>query len=290
MGPGFYANMSTRLYLSDMTQDLESLPDGIAAPDTPSLNGTLAKVMIDACAAKVAHQHPRLNPPWPGIKATKAMTLGSVAHTLLLGRGKEFTVLPFPARNAKGAKAAIAEVDPDKLIILAHEHQAACGMVTAAHKALLEIDRHAFDSEYGYTEMCLYAHDPSGAWTRALVDWYGDRHPSGVQCWDYKTIEGSANPDTLHWHVNRQGFAIQAAFQERILAVLKPDLRGKVRFRFLVQEQEPPHLCSVVEPDPGAMLLAHKACAVAIGMWQRCLTTNTWPGYPSSVRLVPAIL
>lgn len=286
MEPGFYADMSMRCYFSDLTEDLA---EGIMPPDVPSLNSTLAKLMIESCPARVYFEHPRLSPPWPGRKTSKAMTLGSVAHAILLGHGKDYQVLPFERRNSKGAKAAIGAVDPDKLVILEHEYLNACSMVDSARTALADIDRHAFDSEYGYRELCLYARDASGAMTRALVDWYGDRHPAGVQCWDYKTTEGSANPDTLHWHMNRQGWAMQAAFQERILSMLKPELRGKLRFRFFVQEMEPPWLASVIEPDPGAMLLAHKAVAVAIGLWQRCLSADMWPGYSTDVRLLPAI-
>lgn len=293
MDPGFYADMSMATYFSDLTIDLA---EGITPPDVPSLNSTLAKLMVETCPARVRFEHPRLNPPLPGPdgrhlvkKANKAMTLGSVAHAVLLGHGKDYEVLPFERRNAKGAKAAIGAVDPDKLVILEHEYLNACGMVDAARKQLAEIDRYAFDSEYGYRELCIYARDASGAMTRALVDWYGDRHPQGVQCWDYKTTEGCANPDTIHWHMNRQGWAVQAAFQARIIETLKPELRGKVRFRFFVQEMEAPFLGSVIEPDPGAMVLAHKAVAVAIGLWQRCLTADMWPGYPSDVRPIPAI-
>lgn len=287
MEPGFYADMSTECYLSDM---LRGLPEGMNPPDLPSLNSTLAKVILDACPARARYEHPRLNPQLDTTKTSRAMEIGNVSHAILLGRGKSFEVLEYDSRRTKAAKAAtMAATDAGKISILAPDYQHACAMATAARDQLREIDRYAFDSEYGYAEFLIYARDPVGAMTRALVDWYGDRHPNGVTCWDYKTTEGSANPETLRWHVNRQGWAVQAAFQERIIETLKGQLAGKVAFRFLVQEQQPPYLASAVELEPGLMLLARKHVAIAIGLWQRCWTTDQWPGYPTELRKIAAV-
>jgi hypothetical protein len=108
---------------------------------------------------------------------------------------------------------------------------------------------------------------------------------SGVTCWDYKTTSGSANPAVLGPRFDQLGWAFQAAFQERIICTLKPDLLGRIRFRFFVQENEPPYLASVCEPSGAAMTLAHKMVAAAIAIWNQCLSTGQWSGYPT--RSVP---
>lgn len=281
MDPGFYADLNTQDYLDDKLDD------------SPSLNCTIAKFLVDACPARARHEHPRLGTnglDCNGLidvaavnRSTRAMDRGSVAHTMLLGRGKEFDVIPYDSRRSKAAKLACTAAEAEgKVAIVADEYQRAAAMVTAAREQLAAIDRYAFDGDYGYPELCVFARDPVGPSTRALIDWYGDRHPDGLTLWDYKTTEGSANPDTLRWHATRQGWALQAAFQQRILYWLRPQIRP--RFKFLVQETAAPFLCSVVEPDPAAMLLAHKAVAAAIGLWQRCMVTGVWPGYPTDTR------
>jgi hypothetical protein len=74
-------------------------------------------------------------------------------------------------------------------------------------------------------------------------------------------------------------FAFQSAFQERIVVTLKPALAGRVRWKFLVQENEPPYLCSVVEPNSAARTIAHKQVAAAVAIWKACMDRNVWPGY-----------
>jgi hypothetical protein len=76
-------------------------------------------------------------------------------------------------------------------------------------------------------------------------------------------------------------WALQAAMYERIVSQLRPNLAGRLAFRFLVQENEPPHVCSVVAPSAAAMLIAHKRVAAAIHIWKRCLATDKWPAYPT---------
>lgn len=271
--PGFFAEVPTQHYHDD------TLCEGV------TLNQTVGKEIVDSCPAKARFKHPRLNPEANSADTTRAMDRGSVAHTLLLGRGKAFDVIPFDSRRSKDAKTAVAAAEAGgRIAITVDEYQRAAAMVTEARAQLVTIDRYAFDSDYGYSELCILAQDPVGPMTRALVDWYGDRHPDGLTLWDYKTLEGSANPLTLRWHMTRQGWAFQAAWQARILHWLKPELQP--RFRFLAQETSPPFLCSVVEPDPGAMVIAHKMVAAAIGIWQRCMETGIWPGYPTESRAI----
>ncbi len=46
-----------------------------------------------------------------------------------------------------------------------------------------------------------------------------------------------------------------------------------------MQENEPPYLCSVVEPNSAARTIAHKQVAAATAIWHACMERNVWPGY-----------
>jgi hypothetical protein len=253
------------------------------APET-SLNQSRGKILLEQCPRAAWWSHPRLNPQYVQHRRGEAkFDLGIVAHTLFLGEGQEFQIVDAPDyRKGPAQIARDTYRDAGFIPILKHQHATAKSMVTEAHRQLTDIDggAEAFNPAFGKMELCALAKDPVGCWTRTLIDFYGSNVSTGVTCWDYKTTTGSANPQMIAGTFNRLGWAFQAAFQERIICLLKPHLAGKVRFRFLVQEADEPYLVSVVEPSGQAMTLAHKMVAAAIAIWHRCVKTNQWPGYP----------
>ncbi len=252
------------------------------APE-PSLSQSIGKILLEHCPRAAWWAHSRLNPqftPQEDIKFDR----GNVAHALLLGKGREFRIVDGADYRSKAAQIQRDVFRSAGFIpILAGQHEVMVQMVAAARKQLASIDegQFAFTPEWGEVEICVMARDPADCWTRALIDFYGSKMLSGVTCWDYKTTSGTANPSMLMTTFNRLGWAFQAAFQERIICLLKPELAGKLRFRFFVQETEEPYLASVCEPSGAAMTLAHKMVAAAIGIWKRCLDTGQWPGYPA---------
>jgi hypothetical protein len=137
--------------------------------------------------------------------------------------------------------------------------------------------QYAFDSKYGHCELCAINRDVAGVWTRGMIDFYGSRMPVGVQVWDYKTTSGNANPAQQAAHM--ESWSLQAAMYERIVCQLKPELAGRIKFRFLVQETEEPYLCSIVEPSAQAMMVGHKRVAAAIAIFNDCLTKDRWDSY-----------
>jgi hypothetical protein len=254
----------------------------------PSLSQSVAKKLLEQCPRAAWHAHPQLNDGFVADADTK-FDRGTVAHALLLGKGREFRIIEatdYRSQKAQTLRDAYREAGLTPILM---EHYATANEMAKAARDQLdhEIDEghYAFRNEYGQIEICAVAMDKRGVWTRALIDFYGSNVPNGIVCWDYKTTSGSANPLALRFRFNDLGWAFQAAFQERIICTLKPELAGKIRFKFFVQENEKPFLCSVVDPAPDAMILAHKQAAAAIAIWHHCLASNKWPAYPS--RSVP---
>lgn len=253
-------------------------------PERRSLNQSLAQVLLSSCPKAAWWQHPGLNPAFKPQEPSKEMDLGTVAHVLLTDKGASYQIIEADSYRKKDAQTQRNAFHAAGIIpILRPKYETAVGMIAALRRQLdrIEHGKYAFNKQFGVCEVCAVCNDVVGCWSRALIDFYGASIPTGIEVWDYKTTSGTANPRSLMPHMTRMGWAFQAAFIDRICVQIKPSLAGKIRFRFLVQEVEEPYLCSVIEPDPGAMTLAHKQVAGALHIWKRCLDKDDWPAYPT---------
>ena len=256
----------------------------------PSLTQSLGQVLLEKCPKAAWWQHPLLNPEYEP-QANGILDGGTVRHCLMLGKGKPFKIVDAADYRTKDARLQRDTYRAAGYVpILIEQFKAANAMAAAAREQLQAIEggKYAFDAAFGGIELCALAYDPAGCWIRTLIDFYGSKIPTGVELWDYKTTSASASPIDLRTRI--EGWAFQAAFQERIVCQLKPELEGRLTFRFLVQETQAPYLCSVVTPAGNARHLAHKKVAAAIQIWASCLATDTWPGYsrnPVSLGVLP---
>jgi hypothetical protein len=228
----------------------------------------------------VHHFHPRLGGHRKD--STVEMTNGEVAHTIMFGRGRELVVIEEASyRKASARIERDAAAARGKTPVLQHHLERAQDMVRAARSALATMadGQYAFNSDYGHLELAGVNRDVTGVWTRCCMDFYGSRMPVGVQIWDYKTTTASANPYEQANHM--RFWSLQAAFYERIVCQLKPELSGRLKIHFFVQEVEEPYLCSVVTPSAQAMMIAHRRVAAAIAIWRDCLARDRWDSYPN---------
>ena len=68
--------------------------------------------------------------------------------------------------------------------------------------------------------------------------------------------------------------------------LLKPELEGRLRFRFVFQEVEAPFALAIGELTEGDLHVARRQVDAAITKWLECLTTGKWPGYPKHVQRI----
>lgn len=253
----------------------------------PSLNNTTIGVLLDKCPRAAWHQHPRLNDKFER-KESKRFDLANVAHELMLGKGRGFHVIDADAYTSSKAKA---ERDAARAIgrtpILVAQYDEARAMVTAAREQLPDHEggENAFNPKVGTSELGLFWQDQVGPWGRSLIDFYANKLPI-VEVWDYKTTDGSAKPAGLGSNFVNYGYETQCAIQERGLLTLFPDLAGRIKFRWLFQETEPPYLISTDSLDDVGLTIGRKMVSAAFLIWDRCLKTNTWPGYPKTTSMV----
>jgi hypothetical protein len=244
----------------------------------PSLSSSLARKLLTRSPAHGREDHPRLNPDLERTER-ELFDLGEAAHTLMLGDIRKFAVLAFDDWRTKEAKAQRdAAYEAGKTPVLAHKMVMVERMVDAGKAQLL---RHAecadaFDPALGKPERTVIWQE-GGIWIRVRLDWLYD---TVADILDYKTTGQSAEPDAWTRYLFNEMYDVQAALYVRGLQAIT----GKrARFRFVVQETDPPFCLSVIQLTPAAMAMAQRKVDHAIALWSHCQETGRYPGYPARV-------
>ena len=264
----------------------------------PAVNSGLVRCMVERCPA-AARFESWLNPERPPDEKSDAMSAGTIAHALLLeGDNSRVVVIdPFkyPAKSTGAiptgwTNAAIRAARDDayaagKLPILANAWAEVEAMVVAARAYLdglvqSEPEIHAaFLPDGGDSELSITWND-NGVPCRIRPDRISKDRRLIV---DYKT-SGTAEPNLWgRTQLIRMGYYESAAFYRRGVRAafnVEPD------YVFLVQECDPPYLCSLVGMDPAGVALGAAKMDHGLSLWRKCLASDRWPAYPDRVQYV----
>jgi len=259
--PGIYRGVSSADYFSDPCP-------------MPSLTQSLVKILIERSPEHAWTAHPRLNPQFEYDDDTK-FDIGNVAHRLVLGRGKEIEVVPFPDWRTKVSQdAREAAADQGKIAVLKHQFEQASDMAAEARKRLdRHEDRDAFTN--GDAEVMI-AWQEDGIWFRSLIDWL---HTDLRTVDDYKSSGMSMAPHVIGMRAQAGGWDIQAAFIERGLDAVDPAGAGRRRYRFIAQETDKPHALTVMHMNEYWMTMGRKRVEAGISLWQSAIKNNYWRNY-----------
>ncbi len=271
--PGVYT-----MSLEDYHRD--PVPDG-------SLSSTGARrILPPGCPARFDYDrhHGRL--------ATRAMELGTVAHSLLLG-GPEPEVIDAPNRRGKDVKEFEAAARADGVIpMLAHEYEIVEQMVAA-----VRADPAAgplFAPNSGLPEQSLFWQE-NGIWWRARPDWLRVLADGRLAVVDYKTCI-CADLNALSKTTHDLGYHQQGALYlkgvraliRRISELLGVDVSTQPpAFLFAFQEKMPPYLVRIVELDVIALKIGDDLNEEAARVFRECSKSGRWPGYSDEVDLLP---
>jgi len=257
--------------------------------ETPSLNASVAKILLAQSPLHAWLAHPRLNPNYTE-DHDRAYDLGNAAHACLLGGADKLCVIDADDYRTKAAKEARdAAINADKLPVLGKQADKIHAMVDEARKAWAnnaDLDGYTLDA--GEAEKTLiwnanlapiHGHDlTADNPMRGKLDWLSNDKRLTV---DYKTTEGSAHPTRWARTGLDQGADVQAAFY--LWAVASLFSQADARFVFMVQEAYAPYCCSFVGVSPMMATLGSWKVHKAVGIWIDCLTRNEWPGYPTRI-------
>ena len=259
--PGIYRGVSSHDYFSD--------PCPI-----PSLTQSLVKILIERSPEHAWVASPRLNPQFEYDDDTK-FDIGNVAHSIVLGRGKDIEIVDFSDWRTKAAQEAREKAaDQGRIAVLRHQFNQAADMAAEARKRLdRHEDRDAFTN--GDAEVMI-AWQENGIWFRSLIDWL---HTDLRTVDDFKTSGMSMAPHVIGLRAEAAGWHIQAAFIERGLGILDPAGASRRRYRFIGQETDKPHALTVMHMNEYWMTMGRKKVEVGISLWTSAIKNNFWRNY-----------
>lgn len=235
----------------------------------PGLSSTGVKAILESPAKfRYAQDHP--SPP------KKVFDLGHAVHEMVLGVGMGLVVVDAEEWRTKAVKDEVAAIRAEgKVPVKPSEYAQAKAMVESL---LAHGDARTFLEAPGRRELSAladYQHETGTVRLRGRFDLLLDGGVLG----DVKTSR-TADPRYLPRHAAGLGWHTQAA-DYRIIARLLG--LGDLPFVHLVVETTPPYLPAVYRLDRHALDTGDDEARRAIDIYQRCLVTGTWPGYPSGL-------
>lgn len=236
----------------------------------PSLSRSVAEAFVHRSPLHAWWQHPRLNPDYAESESNRT-SLGALCHTLLLGEGRGVAVYEgkdWRSNAAQEFKAAALEAGETP--VTTPQYEQAERIVRAAKRQLGDLGTLT-------SELCWVSKELEGLWLRCMTDLAS---PDGTVVYDYKTTSTAADPRvSARRQAANLGYDFQQAFYERVMAGVKPDLAGRITFRFIFQEIDAPYALSVLELSEADVAVARRQVDYAVTRWFECLDRDEWPGY-----------
>ena len=251
----------------------------------PSLSSGCAATLVTGQPKEAWWGHPRLNPDFEE-EDDKKFDLGTVAHALILGKGRDIVAIDADHWRKADAKAARkAAIEDGKQPCLLRVYEQAEAMRTALLDQLADdAENHdAFDPAAGESEVCAFWQESTPfipIWCRSMMDRRMIGRPT---IYDYKTFDGErgADPEGFIKNIVGQGKDVQPPHYSAGLAAVLDIPVDEVRFCFIVQCPKPPYLVSVVELTPYHREWSHDRWIYARDRFASCLSADHWPGYPA---------
>lgn len=259
-----------------------SMADYQADPcPAPSLSNGCIRRLLDQTPRHAWMAHPRLNPNATPDEPTKGQDFGQALHGMLLEGIDRTCIVNADDWRTNAAKAAREGARESGLIpLLIADHERAILMVEAAATYLKTTPfAHLFAGNgHAKAEQSVIWQD-AGVWCKARPDLLADDLHTVI---DYKST-GLDGPGEFIRAMAEHGYHTQAEFYRRGIYHLTRDVGRLPRFLFLVQETKPPFMAYFVENSEAMTEVANSRIGRALGLWERCLRTNEWPGYSTDV-------
>lgn len=254
---------------------------------SPSLSASLAKQMFARSPLFAWHNHPRLGMAQPdreGLPRSRATSakrnilLGQAAHAVILEDSwDQIEVCHFDSFRKKDAIAQRdAALEAGRTPILEAEVGTVEGM-----KEALERNEWCSGILEGPREQSLVWQE-GDVWCRCRLDVL--RTLGGERAIvDFKTTE--LPPTGEGWGLRQiWEYELQVGLYRRGVATIND---GELPpFWFVAQEVVPPFGAACFEFPPEAYEAADLLAEKAVRVWQQCISTDSWPGYPAGL-IVP---
>lgn len=262
----------------------------------PSFSASIGKVMIDRSPAHAYLEHPRLGGTKDESDATPQMDFGTLAHSLVLGKGRPVEIIYADDWRKKDTQAQRdAAHAAGRLPVLAITHARALKCAGAFLAAIPSFDPEGRwnKAESERAILCEFPNMQAGdaearAYARGMIDrLHIDREAQTAVYWDVKTTENAA-PDVIARQVFSMHYDMQLATYDWLIASAFPELAGRIKGKLVFVETVAPFAVVAVELDGAFRRIGRSKLGRAWDAWQRCTATGIWPAYTDApVTLTP---
>ncbi len=237
-----------------------------------SLSSSGARKLVRKCPARFRYDDD---------KPTKAMQLGTAAHTQVLGAGAEIVEVPGAESNGAWstteAKAAVAAARAAGQVPVKPAEYATITAMAAALRAHPKAAELLAPGAGKAEQSAFWFNEEFGIWRRCRFDWLPDDDGSGeLIIPDYKKCE-SADKEAMRKAMANYGYHCQADWYRSAAAHFRPG--DRVRFVLVCQEMQPPYLVECYEPDADSLAEGRYWNRAAMEVFRDCMQSGQWPGY-----------
>lgn len=266
--------------------------------EEPSLSASMAHVI---CAESLAHARLR-HPKFGGVPlaATRAMDEGDMLHALLLtGKHSERAAMiteanpktnePYEDFKTKRARELRdAAIEDGKTPVLPKMARVVQSMYGHMHEAMCRKGLGLVDTGKAEQVIVWQQKASSGRLVQCrtkidcidLIGVDGSDGPSSCRIRELKTVKaGGAKPSKVDSAISNDGYAIQAVAQISAVEHLFPELTGRVDFRWVFAEKEPPWCVTEAIPTGAALELGGILWQHAVDSFATALDTDVWQDY-----------
>ena len=208
--------------------------------------------------------------------STSDMTLGTLAHMLLLEPHREYTDLAIWTGKVKNGKVwdAFEEANKEKLIVKPQELGKAREMVAGVLANPMVAN--ALRKQQGQAELEYMGVDEVfEVPVKGGFDWISD-----TMILDVKKTAGTIR-EFEQRSIYKYGYHIQAAFYQRLAKLMD----GKERmYGWIVIEDSEPFECQIVLPHEQHLSDGEAIVEEALAKFMVCMRDKTWPGYEQYIK------
>lgn len=261
----FYDNVASVDYHKDPAQE-------------PSLSSSIAKTLVTRTPLIAWREHPRLNPEFEP-EVNEKFDMGDALHDGLSSGGARISLVDGFDNWMKADAKKLRDAERAKgfVPLLRHQAEQVGKSVAAVYKQL-----DARGIELGKQEPVLIA-ERNGVWMRAMIDAF---NPPVIR--DFKCTKiNLADDDVVARHLAGMSYDLRAWFYLHVAELVLPDWAGRLRYEWVLVEEEPPHGIRIVECDATFREMGRRKGEHAIGLWERCMRTGIWPHLEGLPKTVP---
>jgi len=241
--------------------------------ERPALSSSIACELVSRSPRHAWLRHPRLG----GVQSesTGTMDMGTLLHSLVLGIGKPVVIVEADDWRTKAAKEAREHARENGAVAILKPHLLAA---EARAKAVrFELARRGIRLD-GDKEAVLVWEETASNGAKVLCRAQLDHVNVATGQIDDLKFSADASPAACQRRMVDMGYDIQDAAYRSALAHLCPELAGRVRFRFLVCEEDT-DLLAIIQCGAALREVGERRWRRAVNRWAHCLATNCWPGY-----------